>query len=374
MRVLFDTGDLRSLAGTYRTGGSTVVEVGRSTGSALGGVTLNPDDPTIRAARIHERHHHVRSQLDRIADEYRSDGRAFSELAAMLEGEQGGVGIGGIDTPMWLRIGAGSAGGALVAGVFGGTIGRSIVDALRRALRGLGLGGTGGGGASGPLGRAIGLATEAGSTFEALADMWSGRLRVFPIDLWSTIWGGMSGVLGSVLGWMRGTPSAANAADGASGGWWDRFTDWVLNRTEQDRWVSEQVDGVNPTGDDDNCVLCAIALERRLSGQDPNAAASSSDGGWMTIKKVQHDLNTAYPWYPAADEQEMRRLLLEWGPGSRAIINAERDGRPGHAFNVVNRNGKVVFLDGQKGREVDLSARQGYIRFQVIRTDPPMRF
>lgn len=46
------------------------------------------------------------------------------------------------------------------------------------------------------------------------------------------------------------------------------------------------------------------------------------------------------------------RDVLSWGPGARGIVGGfpRQSGRIGHYFNVVNLDGKVVFLDFQQGK------------------------
>ena len=56
------------------------------------------------------------------------------------------------------------------------------------------------------------------------------------------------------------------------------------------------------------------------------------------------------------------------GDGARGIIHGMRTGRPGqsvagHVFNVVNRNGRVYFLDGQTGKLAYLENYSGGLEF-----------
>jgi hypothetical protein len=47
-------------------------------------------------------------------------------------------------------------------------------------------------------------------------------------------------------------------------------------------------------------------------------------------------------------------------------VFGERAGRPGHAFNAVNNNGTIEFLDGQSGTWATFDG--GYLRFFFVRT------
>lgn len=59
--------------------------------------------------------------------------------------------------------------------------------------------------------------------------------------------------------------------------------------------------------------------------------------------------------------------ILRWGPGARAIVGAWPKKGVGHYFNVVNVDGKVVFLDFQSGKAKPALKR--YDAYYVMRTN-----
>ncbi|WP_373288065.1 toxin glutamine deamidase domain-containing protein [Streptomyces lasiicapitis] len=56
--------------------------------------------------------------------------------------------------------------------------------------------------------------------------------------------------------------------------------------------------------------------------------------------------------------------IAQAGPGARGIVIGAR-GRSGHAFNVVNIEGDVVFLNGQTGHAKNVGS---WGRFFFMRT------
>ena len=54
------------------------------------------------------------------------------------------------------------------------------------------------------------------------------------------------------------------------------------------------------------------------------------------------------------------------GPGTRAIVFAERAGMIAHAFNAVNQGGTIRYLDGQTGQVASFA---GYRNFRLLRTN-----
>lgn len=61
-------------------------------------------------------------------------------------------------------------------------------------------------------------------------------------------------------------------------------------------------------------------------------------------------------------------MMERYGPGSRAIIVGVRgSGRVGHAFNVVNQNDVIRFLDGQIGGVANVN--DGFRYFLVSMTN-----
>jgi filamentous hemagglutinin len=88
------------------------------------------------------------------------------------------------------------------------------------------------------------------------------------------------------------------------------------------------------------------------------------------------DLAVGYgrPWYPPSIKVDLEATMLQAGPGARGIVFGDRTpagGKPvlGHSFNVLNEGGTLHFVDGQSGGVADMSQRQAYQRFYLLRTN-----
>jgi hypothetical protein len=122
--------------------------------------------------------------------------------------------------------------------------------------------------------------------------------------------------------------------------------------------------GVNPSGCTTNCINVATAVDARLAGETSAIAEAS---GYKPVETLIEEgskffgRNFVKTWGPA----QITRIMQSWGPGSRGIIYGQRGGIPGHSFNVVNRNGVVVFTDAGLAPAWQ---GQGYTFFYLLRT------
>jgi len=116
--------------------------------------------------------------------------------------------------------------------------------------------------------------------------------------------------------------------------------------------------GVNPhyvpgaaPGVNTNCVSCANASQRRLLGTEPDAVASPSNG-----YGTPNDLLPSAPFgfQPPTTPAGVRAQMLESGNGSVGVVRVQQGGSVEHVINVVNRDGKVYFIDSQSGKVVNL--------------------
>ncbi|WP_441246582.1 toxin glutamine deamidase domain-containing protein [Kitasatospora sp. McL0602] len=128
--------------------------------------------------------------------------------------------------------------------------------------------------------------------------------------------------------------------------------DWIKNLNG---------DGPDAPGRNNNCTDAALALVDTYGGRPTPAAARTQDldahgnsspdgehGGRVRIEQALggkfEDLGDGRSAY-----DKLSKTLLDEGHGSQAvIISTDRDGRS-HAWNAVNHNGKVVYLDAQSG-------------------------
>ena len=119
---------------------------------------------------------------------------------------------------------------------------------------------------------------------------------------------------------------------------------------------------INPEGGRRNCVLCSLAGDDHIAGKTPQPAPGDAD--LVLIDNMEKAKGR--PFY-----QEGGRLsavvkeVLGWGPGGRGFVAVTKGANSGHVFNVVNLDGKVVFLDYQLGK----ARPAGWVTYYLMRTD-----
>ncbi|WP_053698803.1 pre-toxin TG domain-containing protein [Streptomyces sp. NRRL F-5755] len=108
---------------------------------------------------------------------------------------------------------------------------------------------------------------------------------------------------------------------------------------------------------DVNCRACALAVDKTLEGA-PATALKIDRGGIRDLEKF-------YPGkrFRGQSFSNIVKEIKDAGDGARGIIMGAT-GKDGHAFNVVNRGGDVVLLDGQSGH----ADPTGYAKFAFMRT------
>jgi hypothetical protein len=102
---------------------------------------------------------------------------------------------------------------------------------------------------------------------------------------------------------------------------------------------------------------------RRLLGSNNDIMASSA---WR--QQMANAVGTKNAFQSVGSYDDVVRQLHNAGDGARGIIHGMRTGPggmsvPGHVFNVVNRNGRVFFLDGQTGKLARLENYTGGLEF-----------
>lgn len=121
-----------------------------------------------------------------------------------------------------------------------------------------------------------------------------------------------------------------------------------------------------------NCQSCAVAVDRQLAGA-PAAAIRRElfkPGNWEQRMLNAVGINRSFQNVGSYDD--IARELHAAGDGARGIIHGMRrapDGSSvaGHVFNVVNRNGRIYYLDGQTGGWAYLENFSGGMTF--VRTN-----
>ncbi|WP_164991882.1 DUF6531 domain-containing protein [Streptomyces sp. N1] len=99
---------------------------------------------------------------------------------------------------------------------------------------------------------------------------------------------------------------------------------------------------INPLNGSVNCRACAIAVDSTLSGAPASATLIKAGSASEMLR--------FYPGrkFRPSNLSSIVEQISKGGPGARGIVIGSK-GASGHAFNVVNVGGDVVFLDGQIG-------------------------
>ncbi|WP_073816234.1 toxin glutamine deamidase domain-containing protein [Kitasatospora sp. CB01950] len=134
-------------------------------------------------------------------------------------------------------------------------------------------------------------------------------------------------------------------------------------------------DGHRAPGRDNNCLDVALSTADTYSG-NPTAAAPRRDGGpegerggrdraENQLGAPFRDMGNGDPAFRRVEDQ-----LRNDGHGSQAvIITQDADGRA-HAWNVVNHDGKITYLDNQTGQRSDKPLHNGDHGVFAITLDP----
>ncbi|MFD5127027.1 DUF6531 domain-containing protein [Streptomyces olindensis] len=120
---------------------------------------------------------------------------------------------------------------------------------------------------------------------------------------------------------------------------------------------------INPEGGRRNCGLCATAGDDLMAGRNPNAVS----GADRPLTRAEVSAMTGLPFQKVGGLNVIVSDMLRWGPGARAVVGAWPRKGIGHYFNVVNIDGKVVFLDFQSGKANP--AHKKYRDYYVMRTN-----
>ncbi|WP_185124215.1 toxin glutamine deamidase domain-containing protein [Streptomyces sp. TLI_185] len=131
-------------------------------------------------------------------------------------------------------------------------------------------------------------------------------------------------------------------------------------------WSQLQNDGgVNVPGRSNNCADCSRSFLETWYGNPQVSAPRTLDtdvNGNPDVWSPEHDANdNQIRWTGAAHTyagpggdpntaNNIASTLQQAGPGSAAIVQVDWPGGGGHAFNVVNHDGKIVWVDTQSGQ------------------------
>jgi len=132
--------------------------------------------------------------------------------------------------------------------------------------------------------------------------------------------------------------------------------------------------GAGGAGFRNNCQSCVVAVDNQLAGA-PTSAIRRALGTSHDImaspnwrQQMAGAVGTSNRFRAASSYDDIVQQLHNAGDGARGIIHGMRTGPggmsvPGHVFNVVNRNGRIFFLDGQTGKLARLENYSGGLEF-----------
>jgi uncharacterized protein YukE len=145
--------------------------------------------------------------------------------------------------------------------------------------------------------------------------------------------------------------------------------------------LTKATDGLHPNvagwGFKNNCQSCVQAVDKQLSGLAKDAQAVErvpgdlmSSPAWK--QHIANGVGTSNTFTSVSSYDDIVTELQNAGDGARGIIHGMRKlptGQTvaGHVFNVVNRNGRVYFLDGQTGKLAYLENYSGGM--EILRTN-----
>jgi RHS repeat-associated protein len=162
-------------------------------------------------------------------------------------------------------------------------------------------------------------------------------------DRWAYAWGSITGIIGSLVAPPPTTVIAPSKPE---------LT--VLD-------TEASIQHVNFTGGRTNCANCALATDATLAGNPASALPG--------LGTPATQLAPAVSWGQPLTETGIVMTLQGWGPGSRGIIFGTRASGINHFFNVANRNGVIVFVDGQNATASSTMFVGGYTSFFLFRTN-----
>jgi uncharacterized protein YukE len=144
--------------------------------------------------------------------------------------------------------------------------------------------------------------------------------------------------------------------------------------------LTKATDGAHPNvggwGFRNNCQSCVGAVDRQLGGLATDTKAvervandAMSSPYWK--QNIANRVGTTNTFQSVKGYEDIAQQLHNAGDGARGIIHGMRTGPggvpvAGHVFNVVNRNGRIFFLDGQTGKLAHLENYSG--GFEFLRT------
>ncbi|MEU0009561.1 putative T7SS-secreted protein [Streptomyces sp. NPDC006314] len=102
----------------------------------------------------------------------------------------------------------------------------------------------------------------------------------------------------------------------------------------------------NPEGGNTNCTYVADAFERYMRGEGIKPVPADM-GGLQSLERLENVYGGSFN---KTEFWNMVDHIRDSGHGARGIVAARPgEGMPGHVFNIVNDQGRVLFIDAQTG-------------------------
>jgi hypothetical protein len=129
----------------------------------------------------------------------------------------------------------------------------------------------------------------------------------------------------------------------------------------------------NGTKWQENCQSCVVATDRTLAGASSSAVpVPPRDFDWPA--SVTDTIGGGKPFVPVRNYDDITDQMTKAGDGARGVVWGQRfkmqNGQPtevaGHVFNVVNRGGRVYYVDGQTGAFATL---ENFSKLSLLRTN-----
>lgn len=148
-----------------------------------------------------------------------------------------------------------------------------------------------------------------------------------------------------------------------------------LTQEEAEAFVQQRISGLYDVGGAENCNYTAILSDLRAAGGEVVAAPTS---GAMPTTMLESYASEMTGGASVAENMSLEQAMVrlqQLGPGSRAIVSANRvnrlaqfPGEPavGHSFNAANIGGRVVVWDAQAGTvgmTAGMTGNNGYTLF-----------
>jgi RHS repeat-associated protein len=118
---------------------------------------------------------------------------------------------------------------------------------------------------------------------------------------------------------------------------------------------------INAVRGTENCLACALAGDRTLSGTPASALNVEAPTDWMDISERY----AGNAWRVSSGQSDIESELLDAGDGARGIVYGSRADGSAHVFNAAVQNGAVNYIDFQADSGGSFS---GYRFFMFLRT------